>query len=45
MHHLYYQFNSIQYCFIGITVKNTKLPKLEIYVEKYNNNGKIKIIE
>jgi len=24
-----------------MTVKNTILPKLEIYVEKYNNNEKI----
>ncbi len=36
---------SIQNCFIGMTVKNTILPKLEIYGEKYNNNEKIKIIE
>ncbi len=28
-----------------MTVKNTIFPKLEIYVEKYSNNEKIKIIE
>ncbi len=33
------QFNSIQNCFIGMTVNDTILPKLSIHVQKEKNNN------